>query len=82
MIRDTGLGIEDMNAEELEMMLEGDGEEVVFDTGSVAEDAGDNMEFEATQSSDEHSTVCGVHLFFLTHKYSQDLQGFHPLFED
>ncbi|KAJ7132795.1 Rad9-domain-containing protein [Mycena crocata] len=71
-IRDTGLGIEDMNAEELEMMLEGDGEEVAFDTASQASvkqeinagEAEDDVEFEATQSSDDRS------------------RGFHPLFED
>ncbi|KAF7361933.1 hypothetical protein MVEN_00538300 [Mycena venus] len=70
-LRETGLGIEEMNADELEMMLEGDGEEVEF-TGSQMptkpdvnmvdmDDAGDDMEFGATQSSD---------------------RGFQPLFED
>lgn len=33
-IRESGLGIEDMGAEELEAMLEGEGEEVAFDFGS------------------------------------------------
>lgn len=33
-IRDSGLGIESMGAEELEALLEGDGEEVAFDFGS------------------------------------------------
>ncbi|KAJ7462242.1 Rad9-domain-containing protein [Mycena galericulata] len=65
-IRDTGLGIENMDAEELEMMLEGDGEEVTFnkndemDTGPTDDD----VEFAATQSSDDQS------------------KGFQPLFED
>jgi len=66
-LRETGLGIEDMNAEELEMMLEGDGEEVEF-TGSQMppeqDSNADDMEFGATQSSDDHS------------------RGFQPLFED
>ncbi|KAJ7725867.1 Rad9-domain-containing protein [Mycena maculata] len=74
-IRDTGLGIEDMNAEELEMMLEGDGEEVAFDMSQRSAkreetdtrqmvDPADDMEFAATQSSDDQS------------------KGFQPLFED
>jgi cell cycle checkpoint control protein RAD9A len=33
-IRDSGLGIESMGADELEALLEGDGEEVAFDFGS------------------------------------------------
>ncbi|KAJ7680277.1 Rad9-domain-containing protein [Mycena polygramma] len=61
-IRDTGLGIEDMNAEELAMMLEGDGEEVGFDAGQATDEAGDEMEFEATQSSDD-ARVQGVPSF-------------------
>ncbi|KAJ7188321.1 Rad9-domain-containing protein [Mycena filopes] len=66
-IRDTGLGIEDMDAEEFAMMLEGEGEEVVF-TGSQADstkpkvDPDEEMEFDPTQSSDS--------------------RGFQPLFED
>ncbi|KAJ7497250.1 Rad9-domain-containing protein [Mycena latifolia] len=54
-IRDTGLGIENMNTEELEMMLEGDGEEVVSGSQASLKRAMDEMEFEATQSSDDHS---------------------------
>ncbi|KAJ7045466.1 Rad9-domain-containing protein [Mycena alexandri] len=71
-IRGTGLGIEDMNAEELAMMLEGEGEEVAFDTGSQVstrpkvetESDADDMEFEPTQSSEDQA------------------RGFQPLFED
>ncbi|KAJ7703243.1 Rad9-domain-containing protein [Mycena rosella] len=67
-LRDTGLGIEDMNAEELEMMLEGDGEEFVGSQAprrpTDADDLGEDVEFEATQSSDDQS------------------KGFQPLFED
>ncbi|KAF8210184.1 Rad9-domain-containing protein, partial [Mycena galopus ATCC 62051] len=72
-LRDTGLGIEDMNAEDLEMMLEGDGEEVEFTASQmptkqsnvvVMDDAGDDVEFGATQLSDDNS------------------RGFQPLFED
>ncbi|KAJ7783085.1 Rad9-domain-containing protein [Mycena metata] len=70
-IRDTGLGIEDMDADELAMMLEGEGEEVAFDTGSqvstrpkVETEDDVDMEFEPTQSSDDQS------------------RGFQPLFED
>lgn len=36
-IRDSGLGIESMGADELEALLEGDGEEVAFDFGSQRE---------------------------------------------
>lgn len=65
-IRETGLGIENMNAEELEMMLEGDGEEVTFDMGSQISAKKEDMdtrqteedaEFGATQSSDDRSKV-------------------------
>ncbi|KAK7057232.1 Rad9-domain-containing protein [Favolaschia claudopus] len=69
-LRDTGLGLEDMNAEELHMMLDGEGEEVDF-TGSqlpppavMETDDPADIEFAATQSSDDHS------------------KGFQPLFED
>ncbi|KAJ7084342.1 Rad9-domain-containing protein [Mycena belliarum] len=51
-IRDTGLGIEDMDADELEMMLEGEGEEVL---SQRTMDVDADIEFEATQSSDDHS---------------------------
>ncbi|KAJ7096368.1 Rad9-domain-containing protein [Mycena epipterygia] len=78
-LRDTGLGIEDMNAEELEMMLEGDGEEV--DIGSQRRADVDDVELAATQSSEDCSRVRD------TFKSSGTLtltmfQGFQPLFED
>ncbi|KAJ6593856.1 Rad9-domain-containing protein [Mycena capillaripes] len=83
-LRETGLGLEDMTAEELEMMLQDDGEEVAFDAGSQvpetnADNAGDDMEFEATQSSDDASKV--RRLLLLTH-ITHSMQGFQPLFED
>ncbi|KAJ6609871.1 Rad9-domain-containing protein [Mycena sp. CBHHK59/15] len=72
-IRNTGLGIENMNAEELEMMLEGDGEEVGLDMDCQTQkqdidimmadgpdefELVDDMELAATQSSDSQSKVC------------------------
>ncbi|KAJ7901782.1 Rad9-domain-containing protein [Mycena olivaceomarginata] len=66
-LRDTGLGIEDMNAEELERMLEDEGDEVEFTGSQVStnqemDDVGDDMEFGATQSSDDNLKVRGLSL--------------------
>ncbi|TFK44246.1 Rad9-domain-containing protein [Crucibulum laeve] len=78
-LRETGLGIEDMGADELAYMLEGDGEEVAFDfsqrppensQGQEAMDEPDSLEiideveFDLTQTSQDKSKL------------------FHPLFED
>ena len=67
-LRSTGLGIEEMNADELAEMLEGEGEEVDFppsqkfpsfwDQKYPSPDSMDLVdELGATQSSEEHSRV-------------------------
>ncbi|KAJ7218108.1 Rad9-domain-containing protein [Mycena pura] len=59
-VETTGLGIEDMTAAEMEMMLEGEDQEVIFGestTSMAADPDDDNIEFVATQSSDMHSKV-------------------------
>ncbi|KAJ7072368.1 Rad9-domain-containing protein [Mycena amicta] len=55
-LRETGLGIEDMSVAELHMMLDGEGDEVMSRYGSPEPpDRAEQMEFAATQSSDDHS---------------------------
>ncbi|KAJ7262222.1 Rad9-domain-containing protein [Mycena haematopus] len=86
-LRDTGLGIEDMNGEDLEMMLEGDGEEVEFTRSQVPtkqsnvaemDDAGDNMEFGATQSSDDNSRVCNSSTHYGKQVLTLPSRAFNP----
>ena len=97
-IRDSGLGIEYMNQEELEAMLEGDGEEVEFD---VAQDmapgpglngggeGGGSLdlfedEFGPTQDGDKDGRkVSWIWWYLPVLRVSKtDFQAFQPLFED
>lgn len=93
-LRSTGLGIEDMNADEFAAMLEDDGEEVDFsDARTKLHQMGQEqsapradsldlvVEFGATQSSDDMSKVRAERLKRGLSIYIQ-CQEFQPLFED
>ncbi|KAL0956314.1 hypothetical protein HGRIS_002467 [Hohenbuehelia grisea] len=91
-IRQSGLGIEDMNAAELEAMLEGEGEEVAFDFASqrVAEpepnrgmDANRDHWDMAVDRQDSFELVEDMDMAPTQSRNQQEpIKGFRPLFED
>ncbi|KAF8444547.1 Rad9-domain-containing protein [Boletus edulis BED1] len=78
-IRESGLGIEYMNREELEAMLEGDGEEVEFDiTKDMMMESGSNNREDGGESLDLFEDEFGP-----TQEGDNDgRKAFQPLFED
>ncbi|EAU91046.2 hypothetical protein CC1G_03214 [Coprinopsis cinerea okayama7 len=74
-LRSTGLGIENMDAEEFANMLEGDGEEVAFDLSQP------NFALQASQTDPGTEEI---NMEFISTQSSGDSESkdFHPLFED
>ena len=96
-IKESGLGIEYMDQEELEAMLEGDGEEVEFEAAKgmgsgtgFSNDGGEGREsldlfeneFGPTQDGDKEGRKVSPFRSFLLTLCDIGFQAFQPLFED
>ncbi|KAF5325695.1 hypothetical protein D9611_000358 [Ephemerocybe angulata] len=81
-LRSTGLGIEDMNADEFADMLEGEGEEVDFSQAQV-QGAGANYNYnKMDQALEGPDSFELVDEFGATQSSSSQSKEFQPLFED
>jgi cell cycle checkpoint control protein RAD9A len=83
LIRSTGLGIENMTAEEITEMLEGEGEEYAMPPTQRSEMDDfalfDDTEMEPTQTGDASKVNCLFSRFYVELRF---MQAFQPLFED